>query len=626
MRGTAAERMTGELVKLYNQQRTLNDAGLVAAADALRSRHRSSNTGVHPAAQASICLEGVALAGVAVQRVFGFEPHGVQLWGAMLVSIGRIAEMQTGEGKTIVAGMAAFVSSLSGQGVHVATTNSYLARRDYHELLPVFKLLNVSSGLLPEDANLAESQRAYSREITYGTGYQFGFDYLRDQLAIRDCSVDRLGDRTRSLLCGVAPEMPPVRQRGQVFAILDEIDSVLIDEAVTPLVLSGPADKSESPFAYHIARQAVEAMTEGRDYLIEATGRVLFQRQVIEASFQKLQTHRHVKLARGWAIYLNNAFQALRNLERDVDYVIRDEDVCIVDQNTGRIFADRSWRDGLHQAVQAKEGVPIKPSESSLARITRQRYIQRYQRLGGLTGTAVGSEVEFRDFYQLEVTRVPPAQPCVRQELPTRYFNSQENKRRALVTEVQLRHRHGQPILIGTRTIQESLNISRELSVHGLKHSLLNGLQDQEEAEIVAGAGVSGRITIATNMAGRGTDIRLSGDAACQQGLHVIGTDRHESSRVDRQLMGRAARQGQPGSSQFFVSAEDQFLTEQAPRLSEQIEAAANQSGEAVHRRFDRAVADAQRRCEAAQLDQRRRLVMQDRWTNQIRESFLGVK
>ncbi|MEZ6058351.1 MAG: translocase [Planctomycetaceae bacterium] len=625
VRGLNAARVTDALLRLYHDHVERSLTSLELEADLLRQKFRGPRNTLSQANRFQGRMQAIALAGVAVQKTFGFHPHGVQLWGALLVADGRIAEMQTGEGKTIVTGLAAFARSLEGDGVHVATTNSYLAQRDCEELRPVFRLLGCSCGLIPGDADLDLTRNAYACDVTYGTGYQFGFDYLRDQLIVRTITNASPGSRTRAILCGDEPPIPPIRQRGHAYAILDEIDSVLIDEAATPLVLSGPADSQESPYPYHIARQAVDAMVEERDYLIEANGRILFHEEAIARSFERLNSASTHPLARSWTLYLSNAMQAKRRFEKDVHYVVRGEEVCIVDQNTGRIFSDRSWRDGLHQAVQAKEGVPIKPSESSVARITRQRYFQKYAGLGGLTGTAVGSEAEFAEFYGRTITRVPPARPCLRQEFPTRYFDTIAAKRAAIVTDVITRHQTEQPILLGTRTIQESLCLSRSLAQHGVPHRLLNGLQDQDEAEIIGEAGTAGRVTIATNMAGRGTDIRLRGAVAKQLGLHVLATERHESSRVDRQLAGRAARQGQPGSAQFFVSAEDELISQHAPRLMRRMQSAAGPLGEVIHHRFDSAVADLQRRQELIHFQRRQQLVALDIWGDDIRESMLGA-
>lgn len=562
----------------------------------------------------------------AIRRVFGFELHDVQVQGAAEVAQGRVVQMQTGEGKTMVAALAAIHRSLSGRGVHVITTSSYLAERDAEELRPVFEKLGISLGVLRPSDSLATSRQAYAADITYGPGYQFGFDYLRDQLSLRSADQVRLGAELRAGMIGAPTRHIPMRQRPREMAIIDEIDSVLLDEASTPLILSGPASAHDDPLAYKLARDCVDRFVEGGDFQFESNSqRVKISVAAVTRSQHELELHRGVQLSRPWATYLRNAIQALHRLFRDEHYAVVDGEIHIVDQNTGRLFADRSWRDGLHQAVQAKEHVEITPSESSLARITRQRYFQQYKHLAGLTGTAVGAESEFQRVYSLRVVPVPTARPCLRRSEPLRAFDSLAAKRRAIAADVMSRHQRGQPVLVGTRTIEESCRISEELETVGVPHVVLNGLQDADEASIVAQAGRVGAVTIATNMAGRGTDIKLSDESRQAGGLHVVVSEPHPSSRVDRQLIGRCSRQGDPGSAQTFLSAEDPLLLDHAPRLAERIRRRADPDGE-FRSNLSSEVLQIQQRVEAEQSRQRASLLKQDEWLDDVRKVLSGAE
>jgi preprotein translocase subunit SecA len=537
-----------------------------------------------------------------------------------------VVQMQTGEGKTMVAALAAIHRSLSGRGVHVITTSSYLAERDAEELRPVFEKLGISLGVLRPTDPQAKTRLAYAADITYGPGYQFGFDYLRDQLALRSAGEVRLGAELRAGMNGAPTRYVPLRQRPREMAIIDEIDSVLLDEASTPLILSGPASAHDDPLAYELARGCVDRFVEGTDFRFDPRSqRIMISVPAVTRSQHELELNRGVRLSRPWVTYLRNAIQARHRLIRDEHYAVVDGDIHIVDQNTGRLFADRSWRDGLHQAVQAKEYVEITPSESSLARITRQRYFQQYKHLAGLTGTAVGAESEFQRVYSLRVVPVATARPCLRQIEPLRVFESLATKRRAIAADTNLRHQRGQPVLIGTRTIEESRRLSEELGAVSVPHVVLNGLQDADEASIVAQAGLVGAVTIATNMAGRGTDIKLSQESRQAGGLHVVVSEPHSSSRVDRQLVGRCCRQGDPGSAQAFLSAEDALLLEHAPRLAERIRRHADADGE-YRSDLSAEVLRIQQRVEAEQSRQRVVLLEQDEWLDGVRQVLSGAE
>ncbi len=568
----------------------------------------------------------LALASEAIRRVFGFILHDVQIRGAAAVAQGEVVQMQTGEGKTMVAASAAVSRSLSKKGVHVITTNSYLAERDCQELRPVFDMLGITLGVLRQESTLAETRRAYAAEVTYGPGYQFGFDYLKDQLALRSVAEVPLGSKLRAGLSGQRVGEVPLRQRPRDFAIIDEIDSVLLDEASTPLILSGSASGKDDTSPYEIACDSVGRFVEDTDFTIETPSqRILLAVDAVIRSQQSLHGKRGIRLARPWATYLRNAIQAQYRLFRNEHYAVIDDEVRIVDQNTGRIFADRSWRDGLHQAVQAKERATITPSETSLARITRQRYFQQYRQLAGLTGTAIGAEPEFQSTYQLRVVPIATARPCLRIIIPMRAFGSLDAKRKAIAIDTAQRHQLGQPVLIGTRTIDESRRLSDCLNALQLPHVILNGLQDADEATIITQAGQHGSITIATNMAGRGTDIKLSPQARGNGGLHVVVSEPHTSQRIDRQLIGRCSRQGDPGSAQVFVCAEDQLLTLHAPKLALRLRRLARSDGE-CDLDLTTEVFRIQQRVEIAQSRQRSALLKQDEWLDGVRKVLSGAE
>jgi preprotein translocase subunit SecA len=585
--------------------RSTTDEQLRQQADQLRAAKSPLSAVVQPA---------FALIHEAVRRTLGLKLYDVQLLAGLAMARGAVAEMQTGEGKTLAASLPAFIFSLAGRGVHVATPNAYLAQRDARLLQPAFALLGCTVGLLPERAAAQQKREAYACDVTYATGYELGFDYLRDRLAEMASARGGLGLRHRRLLRG--EQVQPERlQRPLACAIIDEIDSVLIDEACTPLVLAESAGQQADDYrAHQLARQLAMELAEGADFQIDAPQR---QIQITDAGWARIHDHlagRQIgALLRPWIDYVRQALFAEHLLACDIDYVLQDDRVLLVDEFTGRIFADRSWQDGLHQAVEAKEGLPIRAPSRTLARITRQRFFRLYGTICGMTGTAYISRREFAREYGLRIERIPPAQPCRRVELPDRYFTSAQAKWQAIVQEVQTRHAAGQPILIGSRTIENSLCLAQRLAAAGMAFRLLNGRQDEAEADVIAQAGRRGAVTIATNMAGRGTDIRLGEGVAALGGLHLIGMERHESRRVDRQLIGRAARQGDPGSAQFFVSAEDPLLLRLAPRLIRRMVASAHSDGE-IRVDLSRQVRAAQRKAEALAYAHRRRLVAFDDW------------
>jgi preprotein translocase subunit SecA len=518
----------------------------------------------------------------AAKRVLGMRHYDVQLIGGMVLNSGRIAEMRTGEGKTLVATLPVYLNALEGKGVHVVTVNDYLAKRDAAWMGKVYNWLGLSVGVVYPGMPHGDKKAAYSADITYGTNNEYGFDYLRDNMALS--KDDRF-------------------QRGQHYAIVDEVDSILIDEARTPLIISGPAD--DSPELYIRVNKIVpkldrQATEEGEgDYWVDEKGKqVHLSEQGMEHAESLLreagilQSDEALYAANNLAVvhHLNAALRAHALYQRDVDYIVRDGEVIIVDEFTGRTLQGRRWSDGLHQAVEAKEGVPIQRENQTLASITFQNYFRMYKKLSGMTGTADTEAYEFQTIYGLETTVIPTHRPMVRKDAADLVFLKREAKFKALVEDIKACHERGQPVLVGTTSIETSELIAGILKKEGIPHEVLNAKQHEREAHIVAQAGRVGAVTIATNMAGRGTDIVLGGsleaelhalgeapdaaeierikaewklrhDQVLQNGgLHIIGTERHESRRIDNQLRGRSGRQGDAGSSRFFLSLEDSLM------------------------------------------------------------------
>jgi preprotein translocase subunit SecA len=577
-----------------------------------------------------IATPGFALIKEAARRALGKAHYDVQLLAGAALASGAVAEMQTGEGKTLTSTLPVALQALRGEGVHVATVNRYLAERDFDELRPVYEMLGLSVGLSADGANTNEKQEAYHCDITYATGYELGFDYLRDEVARRAEARQPLGRKVRSQLRGAANVGPPVAQRGHAVAIIDEVDSVLIDEANTPLVLSGSAGEQSDPFPYLQAQDVTEELREGEHFnvrlrernvqLTEAGADYIFKTQQLGVAGQDLGVSGHwvmPNLMRPWAVYVEQALRARLLMHRDVDYVIRNGEVQIVDQNTGRIFEERHWRDGLHQAVEAKEGARVTEEKRSIARVARQRYMQLYRQPCGMTGTASGHEREFLNVYGLPIVQIPLRKPCQRNELPTRYFADAEAKWLAVGSSIAERHRDGQPILVGTRTIAGSRQLAEQLQQLRLPFQLLNGIQDANESDLIAVAGQAGAITIATNMAGRGTDIKPSDEALSAGGLHVIAAERHDSARIDRQLVGRAARQGDPGSCQFFVSADDDLIERFDPSLAKKMKQVARGDG-SVELNLDETIRHLQSKAESESYERRARLLRQELWLNEV--------
>ncbi len=576
--------------------------------------------GLHPSCD-EILAPACALVYEAIRRRLGITLHDEQLLAGTSLAERRIAEMPTGEGKTFVAAIPAFLYSLLGRGVHVVTVNEYLAKRDFELLSPVFKCLDVSSGLNQFGDPGAKKRIAYACDVTYGVDQEFGFDYLRDQLAIWNHPVAELGGTFRANLRGEKLASAPTVQRRLAAAIVDEIDNVLLDSAVSPLLLSDrPSDPENETQIYHAALKTAEELIRDEDYFVDREShRIVISESGHERIALAVDSVSPVGLRRPWSLYVEQSLHAREFLQKDVDYVIQDGKALLVDEFTGRFYPDRQWRDGLHQAVEVKEGVDVNAENRAIARISRQRYFQLYSHLCGMTGTAKGAERELWNVYQLQVLEIPPHKPCRRVGLPERRFASTEAKFEAIVKEIIDVHDSGRPILVGSRTIKNSEVLAEKLSARGVPFRLLNGKQDADEATIIAQSGELGAITIATNMAGRGTDIRLSPGVAELGGLHVIGVERHESARIDRQLVGRAARQGDPGSYRFYVAADDPLLTKHAPSLSALIRNVADAKGE-IFDDLSNEIDRAQRRAERRHYWERHHLFQHDRWLRDMLE------
>lgn len=568
-------------------------------------------------------LEAASLAVTAAESVFEFKLHDVQIAGATATASSAIVEMQTGEGKTIVSALAAIIRSAFDSSVHVATTTEYLAQRDYASNLPLFQALGIEAGLLSSEASPAANRDACRCPITYGTGYLFGFDYLRDQVTLREQEKTTLGRDVLNCILDVDPESQ-LNQLEHRTIIVDEADSVLLDEATTPLILSGANERiaPEARRLYELARSVADSMMESEHFLLEHTFGVRLTRSGHRLAFEALEWESDPQLQRPWAEYIEQALFAKYQLQRNIDYVVQDDRIKIVDRNTGRIFEDRQLRAGLHQAVEAKEEVTIQACTKAIARISRQRFFQLYENVCGLTGTIRDNESEVEHFYRSRVHALPTHKTCRRIELPTRFFVSREAKIQAIIHSITQVAKTERPVLVGTESIDESLEVFGLLQAKGRSASVLNGLQDADEAEVIAEAGRFGAVTIATNMAGRGTDIRLDEVARELGGLHVIACSRQTSARIDRQLAGRCARQGDPGSCQFFVSAEDRLLQEHAPSLAAKLKAAATKGRTEVQQDFGPDIERLQQELEVRSFELRKDVFTQDEWLNQVRHSL----
>lgn len=548
-----------------------------------------------------ILPEAFAVIREASRRVLGMRHFDTQLIGGIILHRGNIAEMCTGEGKTLVATAPVYLNALEGKGVHVITVNDYLAKRDSEWMGQVYKFLGLSVGLIIHDLDFNQRKIAYNSDITYGTNNEFGFDYLRDNMVT---SLDQMV------------------QRPLHYCLIDEVDSILIDEARTPLIISGPGQKSTD--AYYTVAKLVPQLKKEEDYTIDEKQKTVAP---TEAGVAKMEKLLHVEnLYDAENLELNHLFvQALRAqtmMTRDKDYVVKDGEVVIVDEFTGRLMYGRRYSDGLHQAIEAKEGLEVQRESQTLATITFQNYFRMYDKLAGMTGTAKTEEQEFIKIYGLPVFQVPTNKPIQRKDLPDVIFKNKRGKYKAVVREVERRHATGQPMLIGTTSIEQSEELSHMLDQANIPHSVLNAKYHEREAAIVALAGQKGAVTIATNMAGRGTDISLGEGVAELGGLAIIGTERHESRRIDNQLRGRAGRQGDPGSSQFFLSLEDDLLRIfGGDNIKSFMEKMGLEEDEPINSRMvSNAIQKAQKRVEARNFDIRKYVLEYDDVMNQQRK------
>ena len=614
-RSEARKDRAAALAEIHRQLPQLaaeTDTRLRERADALRATSRKK------AAAADYSVEAIALVVESVRRTHGLTAYDVQILAGLALAEGTLVEMATGEGKTLAALLPAFHFGLRGLGAHVATVNPYLAERDAEFARPVFARLGLTVGLLREKDSPVAKRAAYACDVTYGVGTEFGFDYLRDQLAIR--AAGRTEPRFHEILLGRIPPKPNLIQRGQAFAIIDEADSVLLDEARSPLIIATSERRpSGTPEVYRLADELAALMKLREHFTLQAQRHTLTPAGE-RFAFDQLTDTALQQLRRVWPQYLEHALHVRYGLRPDVHYVIEEGRAMIVDEFTGRLCPDRTWREGLHQAVEAHSGVTITEENNSEATISRPSYFQLYDGICGLTGTAAEASAEFRSTYELRTVIVPLHRPCQRVVLPDRVFATRDAKHAAVAREVAARHAKGQPILIGTRTIENAEALVETLVPLGLVMRVLNAKQDAEEAAIIERAGEPGSITIATNMAGRGAHIPVPEESQ-RAGLHVIGLERHESARIDRQLIGRAARQGQPGSAQFFLSLEDDLFQRHAAPLAQRLALTAGETGElkpkhaAQFRRI-------QRRVEALDHAQRRALAAHHLWLDELKHAL----
>ncbi|WP_240419868.1 preprotein translocase subunit SecA [Paenibacillus periandrae] len=545
--------------------------------------------------------EAFAVVREASKRVLNKRHYDVQLIGGMVLHEGRIAEMRTGEGKTLVGTLPVYLNALLGKGVHVVTVNDYLAQRDSSEMGKIYEFLGMTVGVNLNTLEHDEKQASYAQDITYGTNNEFGFDYLRDNMVLYK---------------------EQMVQRPLYFAVIDEVDSILVDEARTPLIISGQAAKSTD--MYYMADRFVSRLKDEEDYIIDVKMRsvTLTEAGVTKAeqtfNIENLFDHANVTINH----HITQALKARVIMKRDVDYVVQEEEVVIVDEFTGRMMTGRRYSEGLHQAIEAKEQLKVQNESMTLATITFQNYFRMYRKLSGMTGTAKTEEEEFKKIYGLDVIIVPTNRPMIRQDNADIVYKSVNSKFRAVVEEIVKRHQNNQPILVGTVSIENSERLSEMLKRKGIQHKVLNAKFHAEEAEIVARAGQPGSVTIATNMAGRGTDIVLGEGVHEVGGLHIIGTERHESRRIDNQLRGRAGRQGDPGSSQFYLSMEDELMRRfGAENIMGMMDKLGFEEDQPIESKLiSRAVESAQKRVEGNNFDVRKVVLQYDDVMNQQRE------
>ena len=548
-----------------------------------------------------ILVEAFAVVREAAWRTVQMRPFDAQIVGGLVLHEGKIAEMKTGEGKTLAATMPIYLNALPGKGTHLVTVNDYLARRDAEWMGPIYKMLGMTVGVIVHGLDDDERRDAYHADITYGTNNEFGFDYLRDNMKF---------------------SLEDYAQREFHYAIVDEVDSILVDEARTPLIISGPSE--ESTDKYYRINQVIPRLRKEKDYTIDEKSRtvVLTEEGVSRVEsylkVQNLYEPKNMELLH----HVNQALKAHTLFKRDVDYVVKEGEVIIVDEFTGRVMPGRRYSDGLHQALEAKEKVKIERENQTLASITFQNYFRMYKKLAGMTGTADTEAAEFKKIYNLDVLVVPTNMPMIRTDHTDVIYKTEKEKFNATIEEIKELHQTGRPVLVGTISIEKSELLSKYLTRTGIKHHVLNAKHHEREAEIVAEAGQRGQVTISTNMAGRGTDIKLGEGVAELGGLHILGTERHESRRIDNQLRGRSGRQGDMGSSRFYLSLEDDLLrifgAERISSIMDKIGIEENQPIE--HKMISKAIENAQKRVEGQNFDIRKHLLEYDDVMNRQRQ------
>lgn len=610
---------------------TLSDEALKAKTQEFKTRLQNGET------LDDLLPEAFAVVRLAAQRVIGLRPYDVQLLGGIVLHQGKIAEMRTGEGKTLVAVLPSYLNGLTGKGVHVVTVNDYLARRDREWMGPIHEFLGLSVGYINHDMESNERREMYAKDITYVTNNELGFDYLRDNMVI--ARQDRV--------------LRPLN-----YCIVDEVDSILIDEARTPLIISGPSDQSTDK--YYIVNRLIPSLKvrlitendevkakyegtnldDGYDAIIDEKAHTATLTDTGIAKAEKFLNvpNLYNDVESEWVHHINQALRAHYLYKVDEAYVIKNGEVVIIDEFTGREMPGRRWSDGLHQAVEAKEGLQIKEENQTLATITFQNFFKLYKKLSGMTGTAMTEANEFWQIYKLDVVEIRPNRPSKRVDYPDLVYLTEREKFKAIADEVEELWKKGAPVLVGTRSIEKSEKLSRMLSARGIPHKVLNAKYHEMEAQIISQAGRKGAVTVATNMAGRGTDIVLGGNPASEAeqnevvslgGLHVLGSERHESRRIDNQLRGRCARQGDPGSSRFYISLEDELmrLFANTAKISAILSHMGMKEGEAIESRLmTRQIEGAQRMVEGRNFDIRKQLLDYDKVMNQQRSAIYGLR
>lgn len=602
-----------KLIKLYKKEvekinalessiAPLSDSELQSAFSALKAQVQNG------AELRSVLYQSFAITREASKRVLGMRHFDVQLIGALVLNDGRIAEMKTGEGKTLVATLAVCLNALLGKGVHVVTVNDYLANRDAKELEPLYNFLGFSVGIITSEVKDDEKrQEAYSADIVYGTNNEFGFDYLRDNMKYY------LNQKV---------------QRGHYFAIIDEVDSILIDEARTPLIISGPVNRTMEH--YHLANSVAQALKKDSDFTIDEKNRVILLTEDGIKKAEELFKVDNLYSIENAALshHLDQALKANFLFIKDKDYVVQNNEVVIVDEFTGRLSEGRRFSEGLHQAIEAKEKVEIKEESQTLADITFQNYFRLYDKLAGMTGTAQTEASEFLQIYKLEVVSIPTNVPIARKDLNDLIYKSEREKFNAVLNKILELHKKGQPVLVGTASIEKSEVLHELLKKHRIPHSVLNAKQHTKEAEIIKDAGIKGAVTIATNMAGRGVDIKVNDEIRALGGLYIIGTERHESRRIDNQLRGRSGRQGDPGVSQFYLSLEDALLRIfGSDKIKGIMERLGLKDGEHIESALvTRSVESAQKKVETLHFESRKHLLEYDDVANEQRKAVYKLR